>query len=83
MGRTERPDECRRRRHQHMRRTWRQPSSPWPRQYTQRNVERYPILVQEAGGAGDAMLPAGVQHGIDEHGGYAVMASVHRSLPDG
>jgi hypothetical protein len=66
-----------------MRRTGPLPPAHWPRQYAQRNVERDPIFVQQARGVRDAVLGAGVQHGIDEHGGYAVVASVHRSLLEG
>jgi hypothetical protein len=83
MGRTERPDERRRCRHQHMRRTRPLPPPHWLRQYAQRNVERYPVFVQQARGVRDPVSGAGVQHGIDEHGGYAVMAAIHRSLPEG
>ncbi|KQY01502.1 hypothetical protein ASD28_08335 [Massilia sp. Root133] len=66
-----------------MRRTGSQAPSRRARQYAQRDVERHAVLLQEAGGAGGAMVPAGVQHGLDEHGGDAVMASIHRSLPEG
>jgi hypothetical protein len=37
--------------------------------------------VQQARGVRDAVLGSGVQHGIDEQGGYAVMTAIHRSLP--
>jgi hypothetical protein len=83
MGRTERPHESSRRRYENMRRTRPLPTPHWSGQYTQRDIERHPILVQQARGVRDAVSGTGVQYGIDEHGGYAVVASIHRSLSEG